>query len=91
VLIFTPIFLPAVTNMGIDPIHFGIWLIANLCIGLCTPPVGTCLFVGCGVGRTSLAKVIPPLLPLFGAMVLGLLLITYVPELSLWLPRLLGL
>lgn len=91
VLIFTPIFLPAVMSMGIDPIHFGIWLIANLCIGLCTPPVGTCLFVGCGVGRTSLAKVIPPLLPLFGAMVLGLLLITYVPELSLWLPRLLGL
>jgi tripartite ATP-independent transporter DctM subunit len=91
VLIFTPIFLPAVMSMGIDPIHFGIWLIANLCIGLCTPPVGTCLFVGCGVGRTSLAKVIPPLLPLFGAMVFGLLLITYVPELSLWLPRLLGL
>ncbi len=91
VLIFTPIFLPAVMSMGIDPIHFGIWLIANLCIGLCTPPVGTCLFVGCGVGRTSLAKVIPPLLPLFGAMVLGLLLITYIPELSLWLPRLLGL
>ncbi|MFO7726044.1 MAG: TRAP transporter large permease [Oceanipulchritudo sp.] len=90
VLIFTPIFLPAVMSMGIDPIHFGIWLIANLCIGLCTPPVGTCLFVGCGVGRTSLAKVIPPLLPLFGAMVLGLLLITYIPELSLWLPRLLG-
>jgi tripartite ATP-independent transporter DctM subunit len=91
VLIFTPIFLPAVTSMGIDPVHFGIWLIANLCIGLCTPPVGTCLFVGCGVGKTSLAKVIPPLLPLFIAMIVGLLLITYVPALSMWLPTLLGL
>lgn len=91
VLIFTPIFLPAVTSMGIHPIHFGVWLIANLCIGLCTPPVGTCLFVGCGVGKTSLAKVIPSLLPLFVAMLVGLLLITYVPALSMWLPTVLGL
>ncbi|MFW6353870.1 MAG: TRAP transporter large permease [Verrucomicrobiota bacterium] len=91
VLIFTPIFLPAVMGLGMDPTHFGILLIANLCIGLCTPPVGTCLFIGCSVGGTSISRVVRPLMPLFIAMVLGLLLITYVPAISLWLPNLLGL
>lgn len=90
VLIFTPIFLPVVTGLGMDPVHFGIVMIANLCIGLCTPPVGTCLFVGCGVGRTSIARVIPSALPYFAAMVIALLAITYVPALSLALPRWLG-
>ena len=71
-----------------DPIHVGIVMIANLCIGLCTPQVGTCLFVGCSVGKTSVARVVRPMLPLFAAMFIGLLLITYLPELSLWLPRL---
>lgn len=88
VLIFTPIFLPALVRLGMDPIHVGILMIANLCIGLCTPPVGTCLFVGCSVGRTTIARVVRPLLPFFAAMVIGLLLITYVPQLSLWLPNL---
>ncbi|MBU14581.1 MAG: hypothetical protein CMQ14_05765, partial [Gammaproteobacteria bacterium] len=60
-------------------------------IGLCTPPVGTCLFIGCGVGGTTLAKVIRPLLPIFIAMFTGLMLITYWPALTLWLPRMLGL
>lgn len=87
VLIFTPIFLPIVTGLGYSPVHFGVLLIANLCIGLCTPPVGTCLFVGCSVGGTTIARVIRPLLPIFAAMVIGLLLITYVPVLSLWLPQ----
>jgi tripartite ATP-independent transporter DctM subunit len=91
VLIFTPIFLPVVLVMGMDPTHFGILMIANLCIGLCTPPVGTCLFVGCSVGGTSIGKVISPLLPIFIAMVIGLLAITYIPAISLWLPGLLGL
>lgn len=91
VLIFTPIFLPAVMGLGMDPVHFGIVLIANLCIGLCTPPVGTCLFIGCSVGNTTIARVVRPLIPLFVAMVMGLLLITYVPGLSLWLPEVLGL
>lgn len=91
VLIFTPIFLPIMIEMGMDPVHFGIVMIANLCIGLCTPPVGTCLFVGCGVGKTTLAKVLPSLIPLFVAMVISLLLITYVPAFSMWLPNLLGL
>ncbi len=90
VLIFTPIFLPVVTGLGMDPVHFGIVLIANLCIGLCTPPVGTCLFVACGVGRTTIARVVPSAMPFFVAMLLALLLITYWPALSLTLPRLLG-
>jgi tripartite ATP-independent transporter DctM subunit len=88
VLIFTPIFLPVLVKLGMDPIHVGIVIITNLCIGLCTPPVGTCLFVGCSVGKTSIARVIRPLVPLFVAMCIGLMLITYIPELSLWLPRL---
>lgn len=86
ILIFTPIFLPVVTALGMHPIHFGIMLIANLCIGLCTPPVGTCLFIGCGVGKTSIAKVTKIMLPFYGAMIAALLLITYIPAISLWLP-----
>ena len=89
VLIFTPIFLPVVKNIGMDPIHFGIIMVLNLCIGLCTPPVGSVLFIGVGVANTTIQKVIKPLLPLFVMMILVLLLITYVPELSLWLPGLL--
>jgi tripartite ATP-independent transporter DctM subunit len=90
VLIFTPIFLPIVTSMGIDPIHFGIIMILNLCIGLCTPPVGSILFVGVGIAGTTITKVIKPLLPLFTAMIVALFLITYFPQISLWLPRLFG-
>lgn len=91
VLIFTPIFLPVVTELGMDPIHFGIIMVLNLCIGLCTPPVGSVLFVGVGVAKTSIEKVIKPLVPLFLAMVVALFLVTYFPELSLWLPRAFGL
>ncbi|AUX32201.1 MULTISPECIES: TRAP transporter large permease [Sorangium] len=86
VLIFTPIFLPVVMGMGIDPVHFGVLMVTNLCIGLCTPPVGTCLFVGCGVGKTTIARVVRPMLPMFAAMIVALMLISYVPQLSLWLP-----
>ena len=91
VLIFTPIFLPVVTNLGMDPTHFGIVMVLNLCIGLCTPPVGSVLFVGVGVGKTTIQKVVRPLLPLFIAMLISLLIVTYVPALSLWLPSLFGL
>ena len=91
VLIFTPIFLPVVVGLGMDPVHFGIVLIANLCIGLCTPPVGTCLFVACGVGRTTIARVVPSAIPFFVAMLVALLAITYLPWLSLTLPRLFNL
>ncbi len=86
VLIFTPIFLPIVQELGMHPVHFGIMMIANLCIGLCTPPVGTCLFIGCGAGKTSIGKVTPTMVPFFGAMVAALMVITYVPSVSLWLP-----
>jgi len=90
VLIFTPIFLPVVTKLGLDPTHFGIIMILNLCIGLCTPPVGSVLFVGVGIAKTTIEKVIRPLLPLFVAMIIALFLVTYIPELSLWLPQLFG-
>ena len=91
VLIFTPILLPVMQKFGVDPIHFGLIMIFNLCIGLCTPPVGSVLFIGCSVAQTTLRQVIRPLLPFFAAMVIVLLLVTYVPALSLWLPSLLGL
>ncbi len=91
VLIFTPIFLPIVTAMGMDPVQFGIVMVMNLCLGLCTPPVGSVLFVGVGIAGTTIAKVIRPLFPLFLAMLAAVLLITYIPALSLWLPRLFGL
>jgi len=90
VLIFTPIFLPVVTELGMNPIHFGIVMVLNLCIGLCTPPVGSVLFVGCSVANISISKVIKPLLPLFVAMILALILVTFIPEISLWLPRVFG-
>jgi TRAP-type C4-dicarboxylate transport system permease large subunit len=76
-----------VTSLGMDPIHFGIIMIMNLCIGLCTPPVGSVLFVGCSVADLKIQQVIKPLLPLFLVMIAVLLLITYFPELTLWLPR----
>lgn len=90
-LIFTPILLPVVRQLGVDDVHFGIIMIANLCIGLVTPPVGTCLFIGCGIGKTSIAKVTVSALPFYGAMIVALLLITYVPWISLTIPRLCGL
>jgi len=91
VLIFTPIFLPVVMKLGLDPVHFGIIMILNLCIGLCTPPVGSVLFVGVGIANTTIEKVIKPLLPLFVVMIIALFLITYFPQLSLWLPGLFDL
>ncbi|MFT6867613.1 MAG: tripartite ATP-independent transporter DctM subunit [Cyclobacteriaceae bacterium] len=90
VLIFTPIFLPVVMKLGMDPVHFGIVMVMNLCIGLCTPPVGSVLFIGCGVANISIEKVLKPLIPMFVAMIVVLLLVTYIPGLSLWLPGLFG-
>ena len=92
VLIFTPIFLPiAVQQLGMDPVHFGIMMVLNLCVGLCTPPVGSVLFIGCSVAGVRIDQVIRPLIPLFAAMVFVLLLVTYLPGLSLWIPSLFGL
>jgi len=90
VLIFTPIFLPIVSSqLGMDPIHFGIVIVLNLCVGLCTPPVGSVLFIGCSVANLKIEQVIKPLLPMFIVMFIVLMLVTYIPSLSLWLPNLL--
>ena len=89
-LIFTPIFLPICKELGMNSVHFGIMMIFNLCIGTITPPVGTTLFVGVKVGNTRLEDVIRPLLYYFAAIFGVLLLVTYIPALSMWLPGLLG-
>ena len=91
VLIFTPILMPVMAELGISPVHFGIMMILNLSIGLCTPPVGSVLFVGCSIGKTSIGDVVKPLLPLYAAMFICLLLVTFVPILSEGLPALMGL
>ncbi|SHM99719.1 TRAP transporter large permease [Gracilibacillus kekensis] len=91
ILIFTPIFLPIATNIGIDPVHFGVILIFNLCIGITTPPVGSALFVGSSVANVSIESVIRPLFKLYIPMVIALLLVTYFEWISLLIPRLFGL
>ena len=91
VLIFTPIFLPVVESLGISPLHFGIMMILNLSIGLCTPPVGSVLFVGCSIGKVSISQIIKPIIPLYIAMIVALFLVTAFPAISEFLPRLLGL
>ncbi|WP_010416296.1 TRAP transporter large permease [Anaerophaga thermohalophila] len=91
VLVFTPIFLPIVTTqLGLDPIHFGLILILNLNVGLCTPPVGSVLFVGCSVSNLKIQNLIRPLIPFYIAMIIVLLLVTFIPEISMWLPSILG-
>lgn len=89
-LIFTPIFLPICQKLGMNTIHFGIMMIFNLCIGTITPPVGTTLFVGVKVGRTKIERVIRPLLVYFAAIFVVLMLVSYVPAISMWLPWVLG-
>lgn len=91
VLIFTPIFMPVALELGISPVHFGIMLIANLSIGLCTPPVGSLLFVGCAVAKAGITDLVKPMLPLYLAMLLTLLAVIFIPELSEWLPHQFGL
>ena len=85
-LICTPILLPVVVKFGVDPVHFGMIMILNLGIGLITPPVGPTLFVGCAIGKVTMEEVSKELWPFYGAMCLALLLVTYVPAISLWLP-----
>ncbi|PWD15991.1 hypothetical protein C4813_13230 [Salmonella enterica subsp. enterica serovar Rubislaw] len=91
ILIFTPILLPIMAKLGVDPVHFGIIMIYNLAIGTITPPVGSGLYVGASVGKVKVGDVIKPLLPFYGAIIGVLLLITYIPEITLFLPRLLGI
>ncbi|MFC0180590.1 TRAP transporter large permease [Thorsellia kenyensis] len=87
-LIFTPIFLPVVTELGIDPVHFGIVIVFNLAIGICTPPVGSALFIGCSVGGVKITDVLKPLIPFYAILLVTLLLVTYIPQISLFLPEL---
>ncbi len=91
ILIFTPIFLPVAMEMGMTPLHFGIMLVLNLSIGLCTPPVGSVLFVGCAVAGTSIQKLVRPLIMLYAALIAALMLVTFIPLLSEGLPRATGL
>lgn len=91
ILIFTPIFLPICTSLGMNPIHFGIVICYNLAVGTITPPVGTILFTGCKVGGVTIESVMKHLLPYFVAIIIGLLLVTYIPVLSLAIPKLCGL
>ena len=88
IMIMTPILLPVVTSptIGMDPVHFGIMLIFNLAVGLCTPPVGSALFVGCAVGKTTIEATVKKMIGMFAVMVACLMIITYVPAFSLWLP-----
>jgi tripartite ATP-independent transporter DctM subunit len=88
ILICTPILLPVVQTFGMDPVQFGCMLILNLAIGLCTPPVGSALFVGCAIGKLPMEKVTKALLPMYAGMIIVLLLVTFVPQISLSLPTL---
>jgi tripartite ATP-independent transporter DctM subunit len=91
ILIFTPIFLPIAKNFGMDSVQFGIMLIFNLCIGNITPPVGNTLFIGCKVAKTRIEDVIKDLLPFYVGIIVVLILVTFIPELSLFIPRLMGM
>jgi tripartite ATP-independent transporter DctM subunit len=91
ILICTPILLPVMINLGVNPVHFGIIMMLNLGIGLCHPPVGSILFVGCAVGKVRIEQVMRKIWPFYAVMLLVLMLVTYIPAISLWLPRLLGL
>ena len=91
VLIFTPIFLPIATSVGMSPVHFGLMLIMNLGIGSVTPPVGSCLFVGCGVGRVKIEGVTKYIVPIFTAMVIALFLVSFIPAIPLLVPYLCGI
>ena len=90
ILICTPIFMPIMNTLGIDPLQFGMILLVNLGLGLCTPPVGSCLFVGCAVGKLPMEKAIRTIWPFYLAIFVALMLITFVPAISLTLPRLTG-
>ena len=91
ITIMTPILVPVVTNpaIGMDPVHFGVVMIFNLAVGLCTPPVGSALFVGCAIGKTPIERTAKNMMPLYLTMVIVLMLVTYIPDVSLLLPRLL--
>jgi tripartite ATP-independent transporter DctM subunit len=90
IIITTPIFLPMSTELGMDPVQFGIMLLLNLGIGLVTPPVGSVLFVGCAIGNIPIEQTVRTIWPFYGALLVALAAVIYIPELSLWLPALLN-
>jgi len=90
ILICTPIFLPVVKSFGMDPLQFGMILMMNLGLGLCTPPVGACLFVGCAVGKLPIERAVRTIWPFYIAILVALVMTTFIPAISLTLPRLLG-
>ena len=90
ILIATPILLPVAQSIGIDPIQFGIMVVLNCGIGLLTPPVGAVLFIGCAVGKRPMEKVVKETLPFYACMIIALLLITFIPDISLFIPKVLG-
>ena len=89
ITIMTPILLPVVTPLGVDPVHFGVVMIFNLAVGLCTPPVGSALFLGCAIGKTPIERTAKNMMPLYLVMIAVLLLVTYIPDTALLLPRML--
>ncbi len=91
ILILTPILLPVVRSLGVDPVHFGMIMMVNLGIGLITPPVGTLLFVGSAISKLRMGVIVRAMVPFFVALFIVLMLVTYIPWLSLWLPRTMGL
>ena len=91
ILICTPILLPVMANFGVDPVHFGMIMMLNLGIGLCHPPVGSIIFVGCAVGKVTMEQVVAKMIPFYAVMFIVLMLVTYIPDISLWLPHRLGL
>lgn len=91
ILICTPIFLPLAVSIGVDPLQFGMILMMNLGLGLCTPPVGACLFVGCVVGDVPIEKAVKSIWPFYAAILFALMLTTFVPAISLTLPSLIGI
>jgi len=91
ILIVTPILLPVVMKFGVDPVHFGMIMLLNLGIGLCHPPVGSILFVGCAIGKVTIEQVVREIWPFYAVMFLVLMLVTYIPAIALWLPRALSL
>jgi len=87
ILIFTPLLLPIAADLGLSPIHFGIIMLVNLCVGLCTPPVGTVLFVGLGIANIKMTQIIKPLLLFLIPMIIVLLLVTYIEPITMFIPN----
>jgi TRAP-type C4-dicarboxylate transport system permease large subunit len=90
ILICTPILLPVMMNFGVNPVHFGMIMMLNLGIGLCHPPVGSILFVGCAVGKVTMEQVMRKIWPFYAVMFAVLMMVTYIPSLSLWMVQLVG-